>query len=371
VGKARITDVTGVVRNVTRAGNPQSDQSVQLFRVAGGAAKVIDSTNTNQTGQFRFRRVNYDPFSQYRIGMSHLGFPHASETIDFTSDPVTTDVAIHDTTWSDQSISQERVHLIIQFDQGQLYATEIHTLQNWGGIYVGQPTATKTDARQTVKFYLPQNVSGFNVMPMGGNLLTSGNIRQPWGVAATTPFRPGEQLEAFQYEIPYDGSDLDFTFRLAYPTGTAMVIAHQAGPDIEVTGMESREEITRPGPSGQTINLIQYTSNSVGAGAVFEIHVSPQASPGRWFVLVGGVSLLAALGVMTYIRSRRSETEAVSQDDEEPDSAADQDQTAQQLVEEIAALDDLHEDNQLPEDEYNERRDTLKTQLANLLNNDA
>lgn len=162
------------------------------------------------------------------------------------------------------------------------------------------------------------------------------------------------------FNMPYD-RQLDLSQPFAVDAPSIVLLVPEG---IHVKG----SQLTDNGPLAiQNNNYHEFSSNSVTAGQALSFSISgkPGASSAtgldaRQLTMIGGGVLgllLIAVGVFLYIRDRRRAPETV---DETGFDSADE------VMDAILALDDLHRAGKIGDEAYQDRRDNLKEILKNM-----
>jgi len=121
----------------------------------------------------------------------------------------------------------------------------------------------------------------------------------------------------------------------------------------------------------QGFNVQMYSSSSLNAGLPLEMTLSGKVksaatgTDNRQTLLIGagafGVVLILA-GVWMFLRDRNK----LDEDDFENDEEEDEFETAEEVMDAIIALDDLHRAKKIPDEAYQMRREELKNRLKEL-----
>jgi hypothetical protein len=181
------------------------------------------------------------------------------------------------------------------------------------------------------------------------------------GEFAIPPSDQYYSLIAF-FSLPYDKS-LELKQPLALPVSSALVIVPEG---IKVKS----DQLTSEGmqQTQQGFNVQTYSASSLSAGAPLEITLSGKvksatSADNQQTLLIGagafGVVLILA-GVWMFFRDRGK---ADDDDFGESDSDEDEFETAEEIMDAIVALDDLHRAKNIPDEAYQKRRAELKERL--------
>ena len=174
------------------------------------------------------------------------------------------------------------------------------------------------------------------------------------------------------FNMPYD-KGLELSQPLALPVSSAIVIVPEG---IKVKADQLTDEGIQQTQQGANVQM--YTASSLSAGTPFEMSLSGKVksaatvgndSNNRQTLLIGagafGVVLILA-GVWMFLRDRNNSGEDDSEDDENYDAEEVEFENAEEVMDAIIALDDLHRAKKIPDEAYQLRRAELKVLLKEL-----
>ena len=168
--------------------------------------------------------------------------------------------------------------------------------------------------------------------------------------------------------MPYDKS-LELKQSLELPVSSALVIVPEG---IKVKSDQLTDEGTQQTQQGFDVQM--YSGDAISAGTTLDVSLSGKANTSgtaatvdsRQTLLFGagafGVVLILA-GVWMFLRDRNK---AEEDDSEEVEEEEDEFETAEEVMDAIIALDDLHRAKKIPDEAYRLRRDELKARLKEL-----
>jgi hypothetical protein len=166
------------------------------------------------------------------------------------------------------------------------------------------------------------------------------------------------------FSMPYDKS-LELTQPLVLPVNSTLVIVPEG---IKVKS----NQLTDAGiqQTQQGFNVQMYSGNSFSAGSPLEITLSGQVKSAasvdnRQTLLLGAGALGAVLilaGVWMFLRDRGKPDD----DFEDDEGSEDEFESAEDVMDAIIALDDLHRAKKIPDEAYQQRRTELKERLKEL-----
>jgi hypothetical protein len=177
-------------------------------------------------------------------------------------------VAVCDSTGSDEYIKVVLAHKIIDFEDENAIVTEMFVLVNGGDrTYVGDEESVTGDERGILIFTLPQGATGFQSAPeLAADFLLLNDSR----VAYTVPFPPGELQLFFSYSLPMPrGDELAISFTADYPTDYLDVMVKSNNIEV-ATGQLAPAD---PVETGTGDRYIHYTGQSISRDSSIEIRL--------------------------------------------------------------------------------------------------
>ena len=350
--------VTGEILNGSGGGVPDGLE-VMLEVYEPNASQSFDMVYTDtvpvqEDGTFVFDNVVIDSSRIYftSVEINEMFFPSdfmMGEEI--VGNSIDLPVTIYEMTSDTSQLSISRLHIFIQLTgEGTARVINQLTISNFGNKMV----APELDGEPVLNFSLPTGATNLNF----SNTATNPYVRTATGFSDLTPVLPGSNTYdlAYVYELPFDGK-LDVVLPIDFPTDVSAILIQG-----ENTKVESEVLI----PSGmETLDgdLYQvFTTNALTRGQ--QIDLSMSASQGLPFdsntliVVLGVAGLgLAGFGAWRYFKSSR---EIENFEDEDEDLADD-------LLDEIAELDETFIAGEIDEDVYRSKRNALKKKLQELL----
>jgi hypothetical protein len=171
------------------------------------------------------------------------------------------------------------------------------------------------------------------------------------------------------FNLPYTNS-VNIAQPFALPIPSVMVLVPEG------IKLKSDQLNSQGVQNFQGSNFEQFNSDALGAGDVLEFSLrgtastagsSAATSDNRQTLLIGagafGVVLILA-GVWMFLRDRNKLDEGDFEDVE--DEEEDEFETAEEVMDAIIALDDLHRAKKIPDEAYQARREELKERLKEL-----
>jgi len=267
------------------------------------------------------------------------------------------EITVYESTTDNGGLVVEQLHL--SFDmavEGGVQIFELFTISNT----TNEAYVFATDGTSLPFLPLPEGATniGLELSQDSALLLPTDS-----GEFAIPPSEKYYSIIAF-FNMPYDTS-LELTQPLALPVSSAVVIVPEG---ITVKSDQLTDEGIQQTQQGFDVQM--YSGTGLSAGSPLEITLSGKvksatAVDNRQTLLIGagafGVVLILA-GVWMFLRDRGKP------DDDLEDSEEDEDgfETAEEVMDAIIALDDLHRAKKIPDEAYQLRREELKERLKEL-----
>lgn len=266
---------------------------------------------------------------------------------------------IYETTADAAQLTAQRVHIFLEFPEpGTLRVAELFLIHNAGRRVV----VARESGGAVLTFKLPPGAA--NLQFENGEL-GDRFIGAPGGFGDTASILPGDnpQQVLFAYDLPYS-RQTELSVEMPLPVRTAMVVL----PEQEGVRLQSEQLREMGQQSVQGMNIRLYGASNLTAGQVLQMtiqgrpHSAPLVSRGSLAgLLFGGGVFFAVLGFAgLWLYRRRLETRRQAAIAGGP---AMQQQSLDELLDAIVALDDLYRSGQLPLEAFRERRAELKEKL--------
>ncbi len=352
--------ISGVVTNGT-TGQPVSDIVVELGIFDQTALLDTRQTRSDVSGFYRFLGLPTDPgiiFVARVSGPGGHGF--SSEPAHFVAGQAGLDlpITLYEVTSDPAGVRADRIHIIVEFDAGRAYFTELVVFSLDGNrAYVGDGTGT-------LRLTVPPAAEGLEI---NDGVLGERYLPTADGFVDTLPLPPGRGTRQmlYRYEIPYTTSSLELARRIPYPVANANVLIADVG--ARVSSDQLQDQTVRQMQSGNFISLsgqnlpadqplvLRFSNLPLGTSGAASAS-GPIATNDRaiLLILLGVGGLLAALLVAMPFLRRQSVAAA---------AAATQDD----LIDALARLDIAHQAGELTEAAYRDARLKLKAQLLDLM----
>jgi len=332
--------------------------------------EVVNQTvKSNANGEYFFEDVELSEGRIFLTETIYQGISFQSE-LAFTEACMTEftfpDLKVYESTTDSGGLVIEQLH--ISFDmaiENGVQVFELFTISNLSDkAYVFSSDGTSLPfmplPEEAVNVGLELSQDSAPLMPT-----EDGNFAMP-------PSEDFYSIIAF-YNMPFD-KELELSQQLALPVSSALVIVPEG---IKVKADQLTDEGLQPTQGGANVQI--YTASGLGAGSLLEMKLSGKvksagtsASLGdnRQTLLIGagafGVVLILA-GVWMFLRDRgKLDEEDYEEDDESFEDEEAEFESAEEVMDAIIALDDLHRAKKIPDEAYQLRREELKERLKEL-----
>lgn len=324
---------------------------------------VTETTTTDADGNFTFEDIELKEGRIFLVEASYRDIVFQSDLVvnETGSNELTIpDIQVYDSTTDSSVLVVEQLHM--SFDmamEGGVQVFELFTISNPSDMaYI-----FTTDGTSLPFMPLPENA-----MDVGLELSQDSAPLMPTEgeEIAIPPSEDFYSIIAF-FSMPYDNS-LELSQTLELPVSSALVIVPEG---IKVKSDQLTDEGLQQTQQG--INVQMYSGTDLEAGTQLEVALSGKANiPGAGTIdnhrtlLIGagafGVVLILA-GVWMFLRDR----DRVDEDEfEQVEEEGDEFETAEEVMDAIIALDDLHRAKKIPDEAYHQRREELKERLKEL-----
>ena len=355
--------ILGKVTNGTGGGELPADLEVLLMSVDLASNQIIEqeTTTIDEDGIFGFRNLISDPDLSYRVVVKHGSY---TPFVDMSTVENWQNVRmnIYDETKSLEDITiGSYVMMIPTIDarSRQIGVLTVIYVDNRGDrVWFPDLTDPNLTGLDLLRFNLPE---GFTDLAVESQFPTGNILTIDTGFALTNPVPPGEFAVLVSYILEYEGDSFDFNLKLPYGADQVRMLLPEDGGSIDAEGFGSPESVV---VGDSTFNQFQGEDYVAGIelGATFSGLPQPTIFQsisdffsGRTYVIViiwiAGIAFLTILVYAMYSTLKHSKFS--SDDDHELVGRDD-------ILAEIAALDEEHEARNIDEHKYNDRRDELK-----------
>ncbi|NCP86168.1 MAG: hypothetical protein CO094_10485 [Anaerolineae bacterium CG_4_9_14_3_um_filter_57_17] len=366
--------ITGTVTNASGAALPANFKvTLHGFDHAATNGQFTEAVTLEATvksdGSFAFTGVDAPVGRAFSVTTVYDGNQYTSEVVfaEAGKQMLEMPLTVYGTTTDTSALVADQLHLLLDFSTPDVVTViEFYVVSNSGE----KAVVAASEGGAVTQFVLP---SGYSNLQFQEGALGDRYLQTEQGFADTLRIAPGSQSYqlAYAFDLPYvksnvisaPGVKFDQTFTL--PVSIFSVLAE---PGIQVTG----EGLTDGGIQDMGGTKFQvYKADGFSVGKTLKITVSgaPAASAGQTQgadstqgILIGvavlGIVLIAA-GAYLFWRDRRRQLE------EESPLTEDQ-QSEDEILDAIIALEDQFKAGNISEEAYRARREELKAKLKAL-----
>ncbi len=350
--------IEGQIVNGTAGGSSVADQDVTLKTYLNDAETGSTTTKTDDQGGFSFDGLSTEPDHGYQVVITFQEAEYYGEQLSFADGETTisTEVAVYDSTTSDEAIKIAAAHAVIHVEQGSLHVEEYYIFVNEADrTYIGSGEITASGTRRTLRLPLPDKTTE---LQYGGELMECCVLPDEEGFFDTMPVLPGTKNIVYYYQVSYDSGEYIYSQRVNYPISEFNLLVQsesvQIASDWLVQG-EAQEDSQG--------NWYQYLSGedfAPGDILVAQFSSLPETDNQGVIIWTAVVLVVLILGSSFTYLSRRKRLRPVSPEDSlEP--------RRQRLLSELAQLDNDFEDGKIAEEVYRRLRTASKAQLVELM----
>jgi uncharacterized membrane protein len=348
----------GQIVNGTPGGGSVAGQKVTLVTYLNGQPLAdSETTLTDDTGRFTFSGLDTSANYTYNAVASFQGvnywppLPDSGNLPSFTPgvDSLNISIPVYDTTSDENSVVLMLAHIIL-YDQGDsVMVREYYLFVNSENMtFVG----TGNDPG-VLHFSMPAGANGFQVSygPTQDEIIQGVN-----GFWDTEPVRPGVSEIGYSYTLPLTSGKLDITRPIDYPTPRLDVLVPEGSLDVSGGQLVPEESMNISGSL-----FTHYSAQNLVPGQDLTLEVTRHSGgglSGTWLALLVVLVVIILLLVAYILWRRRPAARPVASG-----TASRQ----QDLLAEMAALDDRFDAGEIDEETYHRIRDEKKAELVRLM----
>jgi hypothetical protein len=305
-------------------------------------------------GTFVFAEVPFDASLQFAVMATFDGVTYYSDVIpaDMQSLKLDLDVPVYETTKDLSNVQVDQMHVLFDVSPDGLETKELYILSNLGDRTVKDVYDLGNDQFAALQFPLPPDADYIFFQPDDKDRF----VKQPGGFADTYPMLPGAQSAQIMvsYLIPYAGEK---TYSYTAPLNVArMNLLLPADANISLTGHGLSGPETTTLKDNKTYMVYTYSDLQSGQTLTATLKgttATPATSQSKTNNLLAGGAAFLGLGMLgagIWWR-RRPEQELQGPPSDEA--------TFDELIGEIAVLDETYQERGLTFEEYQAQRQEL------------
>lgn len=350
--------------------------TVTLDGYVRSVAVVTLQTTTDADGAFRFTDLAVDDAIVYRASVSAEGIRYTGPLVRLRADApqATTSIVVYAATGEPTALQLDRVHWVIESEPGALIVGQLYVFGLAGDRALVGRVVEGVDVPVTVGLMIPAGAEAVTLEQgaLGDRFRRVGNL-----IYDTMPMLPGPGVKQImvRYALPYTGATRAVSQEFLYPvTHLTLLIADLPALHVEVDGMTEAESLAH---LGRTYHSWRGSDLAPGAvhirlqglvpaglpdprdvGVARDAAGAPRSvtSFAPWMLWASGAFLAVALaGVAAWAWRRGRHGPHMRRD---PRVLHDQ-----ELLQEIARLDDLVARGELDEQAWAAQRTSLKAAL--------
>ena len=317
-------------------------------------------------GTFAFADVPFTANSQFSVMAVYEDATYVSEAVpaDMDTMKASVEVPVYESTADLSTLQVDQIHVIFDLAEDGLETREIYIVSNTGDRTVQDSYKLGSDQTATLEFPLPKDADFIFFKPEDQDRF----VKLDGGFADTFPMLPEVQNQFMvSYLVPYEGKR-DYSYTA--PMNIAQVnflLPGESELSITGAGLMEPEPMTLPNgksyqvysfmgvQQGQTVSLTIAGKGQVSAASAGTTSKTTPIAIGTAFV---GFAAIGA-GLWFWRRQNGNAKELEPEDGLSPDF--------DQTIDEIARLDQAHENGEVGEAEYREKRQELREQARKLL----
>lgn len=358
--------ITGKV-SVGAGVNLPADSQVTLIGYDQMTVVVTQKTLLNADGTFQFDGMQTSAARTYIASVTYNGAEFrskAAHSTDVIDNKVDLPIAVFETTADTGAVVASRLHVIVDFTSPtMLQVAELFIMSNTGTTEISAAKAGEA----VLSFELP---AGATNLKFQDGVLGVRYIMTDKGFADTQSIQPGAAYQVlFAYDVPYSNK-LVLDLKSPVAVNAAVVMVPSNGVKVKSVQLQNTGVRDVQGSSLQV-----FTGSNFKAGGVLDLTLSgkprtasPLTSGTTTSLIIGGVALaLVVLGLLLFLKERNKQRNEEDADAETQAASEAEGEGADELMDAIAALDDLHQSGELPEVAWRQRRAELKEKLKKAL----
>ena len=378
---SRTGTIFGQIANGTQGGEIPGDLALMLhaWDEQGETVMPAERGKADSSGAFRFENVPMQDSWVFAAMLSYHDVTYFSGTAEVQPEikELALPLIVYETTSDASAVRISQMHVFLDFVSGKLTVGEIYVLSNTGDRAVVGGLPLPDGKTATLQFTLPAEA---NEVRFEGED-TARFVITPEGFADTGAVLPGEGTAqvVVTYVLPYT-SGMMLAHAVNQPV-EAMNVLMRADAGVTLAGDALSEPAPRQMQTGETFNIYAAGPLALGESLAVTLTGKPtyrmadgmsgaatgasapvlSATVKHWAIPIAGGLLgvaLIAVGVWWWRRGGKIEAE--------PEGVVRGDDWSG-VLHAIAALDEAHERDEVPEEAYQSRRAELRAQAKAIL----
>ncbi len=362
-------EVRGTVinRNSGKAVNESLEVMLHILDL-DYAEKDMKHAQSQPDGTFVFADVPFDANLQFGVMATFQGVTYFSDTVpaDMNSRQVALEVPVYETTKDLASVQVDQMHVLFDFSTDGLETKEIYIISNTGERTVKDVYDLGENKFATLQFPLPSDADYIFFKPDDQDRF----VKQSGAFADTYPILPGDQTTQIMtsYLVPYSGKRIYTYTAPVNITRINFLLPDQAGISLKGAGLSDPEPMALQ--EGASYQVYSYSNLKAGKTVSVTLAGMPATASqandrNKEKAIAMGTAFLGfallGVGVWWWRRPEDPPAEEVENGDQSGEPTLDD------LIAEIARLDETYEQQGLSSEEYQRQRQDLMQRAKHLL----
>ena len=355
--------IQGDVVNGSPGGGSVAGLTLTLTSFMNGTPTANTTGKTDGSGRFTFTGLSTTDGNAYDVTLTYKEVDYISEPVALADNETVkaTTLDIYEPSGSDADLYISAAHTIVYLAGSNVEVVEYLVFSNSSNFtYIGSGDVTPTGGRKSLKLPLPSDATG---LQYGGDLIAGKVLPDTSGLVDTTPIQPGNKLIAYSYVAPAPFATYRFSQAYDYPV-TSYNFLVQGENSTAVSSQLSAGQVV----DFQGLKFVSLSGGGFKAGSPITVELSglyqkgkPSGTNRQTTLLVALILVVAIGGGITFIylfKKRNQEPVKAGLTDED---------MKQQLLTDIARLDDDFESGSIEKAVYTRIRAEKKAQLVRLM----
>jgi hypothetical protein len=341
-----------IINETLDTGLPNHEVILNIYNNFNFSKSV--NMKTDNSGNFVFNSLMTETEYTYEVVVVFAEITYYTDPYYFDESGTALDVElkVYDSTTDESAIKIESGHTIVSFEQGNLRITEYYLFVNeTNKVFIGSAKNNEADNKITLMFPLP---IGAKELEYDTELQEGDKEDKSLVLINSTPFLPGEKEVYFSYLIKPESDTYIYNQSIRYPMTSYNVLIQ--GDSIQTYS----EKLLFGEPMDVEKTMFSHLiGTNLVPGNQLMITVYGLSKLNNWDtlkILILSVCLLM-IAIATYIILTKFKR----------NTGLNYEQTKQQLITEIANLDDEYENGIVSEKLYSEKRARLKAELVKFI----
>ncbi|MFC1964257.1 hypothetical protein ACFLV1_02625, partial [Chloroflexota bacterium] len=306
-------------------------------------------------GNFVFEGLKTEPGYEYRVSLFFQKAEYTNDWLTFEAgeENKAITITVYDATTSSEAIRIPSAHTIVYVSQGALELKEYYLFINDSDhTYIGPTNDPGNNG--VLSFPLPQEATDF--VPSMGLTECCTSIGDG-GFTDGMPVAPGFREIAFSYHVPYQSGEYLLNYQTNYPIDNYDLLVQGNNVRVSSTQLTEGEALEISGNTYQHFSRQGFLPDDTLVINLTSLSDTGSESTFPWLVLVLMIVILTGGAGYLLLKKRAPPTRVAG--------VAEGNQ--QELLQEIARLDDEFENGAIGEEDYRTTREKKKQQLVNLM----